>query len=163
MTPDSETLVKLAAYLESLPVDYEHFGMALWFQGDDEEAEAQYALKNGGVASCGTVACAVGHGPAAGILVPRSMVQRDGEYIDVDWGAYAGRFIGDWAWGSPGRPLFNWLFEDEWARIDDTHWGAAARIRYLLANGSPPEDFIYPAKLFIPIYAPYRLNAKAPA
>lgn len=63
-------LKKLSAYLRALPRACEHFDMGKY-----------YLVEDGAVAPgphevpmdmpCGAVACAIGHGPAAGIKVPR--------------------------------------------------------------------------------------------
>lgn len=152
-------LATLAAYLEGLPKRYRHFDMAEYMGHGDREASIRYALENGGVQKCGTVACAVGHGPAAGILVPRHMVDTHNIY-PIDWNAYAGLFLG--AVSFREGSAFYWLFESAWENYDNTHYGAAARIRYLLANGSPPSGFSKPARAWRKLYAPYRIDAKAP-
>ncbi len=71
---------------------------------------------------CGTVGCAVGHGPYAGI--PKTTSE--------GWGAYSMRvFI-------PSKSDDAWMFcfDDVWAHIDNSPQGAAKRIRYLLKHGS---------------------------
>lgn len=142
----------LATYLEKLPANYRHFGMACFLDGDDDEAIVKYARENGGVRTCGTAACAVGHGPAAGILVPERMIS---PY--VDWDEYTALF-------APVACITtDWSFGGAWSRIDNTHHGAAARIRYLLEHGEPPEGYLEPARKWKPLYAPYRIDAKAKA
>lgn len=77
--------------------------------------------------NCYTVACAVGHGPLAGITAKSH----------ENWFDYASRaFFGEtkfydsvninrnWYW--------TWLFSDIWTKYDNTALGAAARIRYFL-------------------------------
>lgn len=127
-------LRKLADYLESLPEDYEHFDMGSFIDSKgDDDALISYARKNGGVHLCGTTACAVGHGPAAGILFrPSDFEELYGRTL-LNWEAYYNRFT----------PIasFHWAFGDTWESVDNHHWGAAARIRYLLKHGKPPEDF----------------------
>jgi hypothetical protein len=154
-------LEKLAAYLEKLPTDYSHFGMATWLRATSGEDEVRYALHNGGVPSCGTAACAVGHGPAAGILVPRSMITKDwwGEK-SVDWHAYSERFLGKWEENRAAEIYFDWLFGEVWSAYDNHHHGAAARIRYVLDNGAPPEGFAYAGSDWLPEYARYRVSAE---
>jgi hypothetical protein len=147
-------LDKLATYLEGLPKRYKHFGMGVWITGADGKAIVRYALENGGVSSCGAVACAVGHGPAAGILVPGSMVTLDCYGPSVDWWNYAEQAFG---------VCHDWCFESDWDTIDNHHYGAAARIRYLLDKGEPPEGFEDPARKWRKVYAPYRIDAKVPA
>lgn len=71
---------------------------------------------------CGTVACAVGHGPMAGI----------GFYKNESWESYSHRvFINidnrDWAW----------CFSGVWADYDDSATSAGLRILYYLAYGTP--------------------------
>lgn len=134
-------LEKLATYLENLPADYQHFGMATIIDSNDDEVEYRYARKNGGVPSCGTSACAIGHGPAAGVLVPSSLVSTgvtkygNSKWWSVDWDSYSLKFTGE---PDVCTPLWEWMFGGRWERIDDHHFGAAARIRFVLANGHPP-------------------------
>lgn len=97
-------LQTLADYLSALPHDYDHFDMGVYFArqrevtsyGDDEEDDVYYAeemtvhevLDNPGLApdyECGSAACAVGHGPAAGIPVSVN---------DNEWSNYADRVFG---------------------------------------------------------------------
>lgn len=129
-------LTKLADYLEGLPKGYRHFDMFDFITPSDEADESvitHYALHNGGVASCGTVACALGHGPAAGVLFRREELS----FGAPDWWRYAKRFVED-----DECPEFDWAFGSEWRDVDNHHWGAAARIRYLLKHGAP-EGFKY--------------------
>jgi hypothetical protein len=150
-------LEKLAAYLESLPEDYGGFEMRHYFLGPRLE-EIHYARENGGVTACGAVACAVGHGPSAGIPVPPRFVGP----VCVDWNGYAGLFVGDW-----NSAAFDWCFGSSWARIDNHHWGAAARIRLLLKLGRPPKEMDWDDNLWLAhsdllsLYAPYRIDSKA--
>jgi hypothetical protein len=159
-TAQRARLEKLAAYLEGLPKRYRHFDMGEYMGDCDLGAVIDYALNNGGVQKCGTVACAVGHGPAAGILVPKRLVTK-GSFAPVSWNAYSELFVGNLALDPDYR--FSWLFEGDWELYDNTHYGAAARIRYLLANGGPPDGFANPARKWRRLYAPYRIDAKAPA
>jgi len=138
---------------ESLPRYYRHFDMSTFFNSEAanaNELEGQYALKNGGVRGCGTVACFIGHGPAAGILVPPRLVTRHeatpwtggarAAYYSVDWNGYAELFLGEgWRDDRQRRAVWQWLFGGEWAGVDNHHWGAAARLRYLLAGRPLPE------------------------
>lgn len=164
--PQRARLDRLATYLEGLPADFAHFGMESWIDtGNDSVSAGHYALKNGGVASCGTSACAAGHGPAAGILVPKALVEinKDERWADVDWIAYCRLFTQD-------NDAHHWLFNGQWGAVDDHHWGAAARIRRLLDKGVPRE-FLLGAECslhrfgadLVPLYAPYRIDAKATA
>lgn len=143
-------LETLAAHLESLPADYAQFNMRLYYSGSDE---SRYARHNGGL-RCGTVACALGHGPAAGILFPPRMLESG-----PNWNEYANLFTGD---GWTGLN-YDWLFYDSWDDVDPSHYGAAARIRYLLDKGRPPKGFGRPGIEWREVYAPYRIDAKAQA
>lgn len=111
-------LEKLAAYLEALPADYRHFDMSSYFliEGRGTVYADYYAGR------CGTVACAVGHGPAAGIP---SLVS------DEYWTEYADRVF------DLTEEEFTWCFDGAWSIVDDTHHGAAKRIRHLLEHGVP--------------------------
>lgn len=114
---------RLIAYLRTLPSDYPDFEMKTFVSGDGNS----YAH----VPVCGTAACAVGHGPAAGIAPLES-----GEW----WADYSARaFVGcqpedcdeenDWAW--------EWCFDSPWSQVDNTVHGAAARIEMMLDQGVP--------------------------
>lgn len=107
-------LEKLAAYLEGLPDDYDHFDMGCY--------HSQSAGLTKEVASCGAVACAVGHGLAAGIP---SMPE------DWDWGRYSHRAF------TPAGGFWIWCFSYDWEHVDNTPHGAAKRIRWLLEKGLP--------------------------
>lgn len=158
-------LEKLATYLEGLPKRYKHFDMSdyMALPSYDERVIA-YALKNGGVNKCGTVACALGHGPAAGILVPRSMVLKELYSRRVNWAKYGDLFTGDYYASAGASRLFRWLFGGEWSEVDNHHYGAAARIRYVLAHGAPPVEYDEGAKArWRKVYAPYRIDAKVAA
>ena len=140
----------LATHLERLPWDYNHFTMRTFFADRTESFLNgkrnrnyvnldQYLTKPELIEqNCGTVACALGHGPAAGIS---PFLLDDGEDMiacldDFDWLKYATLFCED--------PIdFYWLFSGGWGSVDDTHRGAAARIRYLLAHGHPPKGFFH--------------------
>lgn len=73
---------------------------------------------------CGTVACAIGHGPKAGLAV---------EEFDRSWYLYSERVFGlsDRGW--------TWCFGSEWEAIDNTPAGAAKRIQYLIKHGLPED------------------------
>lgn len=140
-THHKANLEKLATYLEGLPKRYKHFGMASFTDNiADWEARKKYALENGGVAQmgCGTVACAVGHGPAAGVLFTKDDIFffSNGD-ARLKWWEYSYRnFCGE-------GEIWEWMFGGVWADIDNTHRGAAARIRYILSGRKVPEDFDY--------------------
>lgn len=155
--PQRARLDKLATYLEKLPADYRYFEMMQWLAATTTTKARQYALKNGGVASCGTAACAAGHGPAAGVLMPDKFIRPRGRGFSIDWEGYARELF-----ASDGR-VFDWLFQGSWGFYDNHHYGAAARVRYALDRGGPPAGFSYAQAAWLPAYAPYRIDAKAPA
>lgn len=76
---------------------------------------------------CGTVGCAIGWGPAAGII-PRA--------IDQDWLDYSRQFM-----ETPGMVVDSsawlWCFSEDWADVDNSPRGAAKRILWLLLRGLP--------------------------
>lgn len=118
-TPEQRAnLEKLAAYVEQLPADYPYFDMRTF--GVDR-------YQDGDV--CGTVACFIGHGPAAGVQKwhERGGFMGWGEYLDV-------RFTGNIA-------QQDWISSTVWAysgggrASSPAH--AAARARYLLDRGLP--------------------------
>lgn len=114
-------LAKLAAYLWTLPADYPDFEMSS-FTNDEERGDYKAQAY---VATCGTAACACGHGPVAGIL-PES-----GE----TWPAYSYRaFIPRL---SPDPRPWDWCFGADWSDVDNTVHGAAARIEFMLKHGCP--------------------------
>lgn len=121
VTPEQRAnLEKLASYLEALPTDYGQFEMTTYAVGDLPSARA-HAL------SCGTAGCAVGHGPLASIA-PMG---------DEDWFEYSTRaFVSHDEEGC----AWDWCFGYEWAAVDNTPHGAAARIRWFLERGVP-DDF----------------------
>jgi hypothetical protein len=122
-------LVTLATYLRNLPDDYTRFDMFSFYDNKFHTYNSPkdaLALAN----SCGTVACAVGHGPVAGVQT----------YSGESWSEYTARcFCPD------DSPVFEFLFDDAWTVRDNTPQGAAARIAYLLAGESEwrecDEDF----------------------
>ena len=118
-------LTKLADYLAKLPADYQHFDMRDY---NRTSSDGGYTLHLADRSyDCGTVACAVGHGPAAGVRV----------YGDMGWGAYCARVFGIDRWVS--RKTFEYPFGSEWMVYDNTPQGAAARIRTYLDSGVPAD------------------------
>lgn len=72
---------------------------------------------------CGTVGCAAGHGPYAGVA-------KDPE---EGWSEYVTRVF-SLSLGSKERA---WCFASMWCFVDNTATGAAARIEWLLNHGLP--------------------------
>lgn len=155
-------LEKLATFLEGLPEDYQHFNMVTFachngtcevdFTADNFAKHPKELLEN-----CGTVACALGHGPAAGVPVGRLFLNRASlAYSGIDWDKYAKvRFginredqgyqnDGTFRWQC-GNKLWQFLFGPYWEETDNTPHGAAARIRFVLdGNDLPSERFYRP-------------------
>jgi hypothetical protein len=111
-------LLKLAEYLEHLPPERE-FDMSTFA---DRYDLIPFTLSVAHRLECGTIGCAVGHGPCAGID------PEPGE----EWTCYSDRVFVE-----HGSDEWDWLFDMEWADVDNTPQGAAARIRYLLEHGLP--------------------------
>ena len=90
-----KNLWRLAEYLDSLPEDYKRFDMYGFLGEDvgpypmyfDDPITIEYAKTS--ELPCGTVACAVGHGPTAGIKFRNEFDSSGG----VDWDRYCLRFI----------------------------------------------------------------------
>jgi hypothetical protein len=134
-------LETLANYLDSLPPDYTHFDMATYLGhdgdcGEDPEEILQEGHTQEYIQNCGTVACAVGHGPAAGIKLRRS--ELFDSYSEIDWNDYSARVFGCHPTNYEYQPeCWHFLFSSDWSECDNTPQGAAARIRYILAGGTP--------------------------
>lgn len=130
-------LAKLATKLESLPKNYAAFTMSTFLEGTDGAAIQRYAEHNGGVHECGAVACAIGHGPAAGILFPApDLAPELWEHCNPNWSQYSSRYLID---RGTHPAEWEWCFGGLWELVDDTHRGAAARIRYLLDGRKIPQ------------------------
>lgn len=115
-----DNLKKLADYLLALPDDYHDFDMGVFCKIPGTEREFGPSET---VHQCGTVGCALGHGPVAGI--------RPGP-TDLDWRDYClNQFELHW-WSDEAE----WCFGGEWSLIDDTPQGAGKRILWLL-DGHP--------------------------
>lgn len=166
-----KNLKTLAKYLEGLPADYEHFEMSDYITGKQGNSEVvHYALNNGGVDTCGTAGCAIGHGPAAGILFAVEDLEVNQYWAsgyEVDWNKYCDRYF-----VPSNSPAFEWMFGGGWYNWDNTPHGAAARIRYFLKNGVPADaveernngDDVWYSFIanndHIELYQPYRKGAK---
>ena len=121
----NENLLKLANYLKALPEDYDHFAMESFIEGNVVNYIFPRSLYNSDILnSCGTIACAVGHGPAAGIRPKK----------DEFWVGYSHRAF------TIDEDEWDWCFNGEWSEIDNTHVGAYKRIFYLIENGLPDFD-----------------------
>lgn len=147
---NKKNLRKLRNYLANLPRGYEEFEMEHFLDVDDYQLfdelgtykdfdlnETPTKIING----CGTSACAVGHGPKAGIR------PKKGE----DWTEYSRRTLLNNARDYDDNPpegdqelnyeAWEWCFSGSWSNLDNHHWGAARRISYLLDHNKVPEWF----------------------
>lgn len=118
-----ENLLKLATYLLSGKLEAD-FDMGSFTDGSDWRFNRRL--------DCGTVGCAIGHGPYAGL--PKQ--------DDEGWIAYSNRVFGfisePYLYGpntyhTQGN-YWHWCFSSLWDDIDNTPEGAAKRILYLLHN-----------------------------
>ena len=122
--PRKANLLKLAAYLRE--VEHAKFDMGDFYLQCDTHVEPAPVHPHAVVQHdmepnyCNTVACAVGHGPDAGI--PTSDT-------DLGWLSYSRRVFTNCG------HTWDFLFSDSWADIDNTPNGAAERIEFLLENG----------------------------
>jgi hypothetical protein len=114
-------LEKLAAHLEKLPEDYTNFDMRMFFTRDGTDRPYWDATLAG---DCGTVACAIGHGPAAGITIATETA----DWLDYGEKAFE-LALDEW----------DWCFSGHWCEVDNTPHGAAKRIRYFLEHGVPAD------------------------
>lgn len=121
-----DNLLKLADYLATLPDDYEQFHMYAYMATSTGGYWETFALEERSKPVCGTVACAVGHGPAAGIRL----------YGDDCWESYADRVFGEM-----DNDDFQYMFGSSWSDYDNTPKGASARIRTFVALGKAPQDW----------------------
>lgn len=137
-----ENLAKLAAYLEKLPVDYRKFMMADFIQNAETKSildvSAEYIryISDPEYNICDTAACALGHAPQIGpeFRLTKEELENNLEDYNV-WDVYCEKVFGI----SFHSPEGYWMFGGCWTHYDNSHRGAAARIRYLLAHGSPPK------------------------
>lgn len=111
-----ENLKILADYLLSgkLLVEF-HMGMfSEYALGDTQKA----------MPTCGSIGCAVGHSPYAGL--PEKAFRES--WIDYSYRVFdMSAFEAEWAW----------CFDSPWADVDNTPEGAGKRILYLLDEGLP--------------------------
>ena len=130
-------LLKLATHLKKL--DRAKFDMSGFYEYyDDKEQEIisltpdELEVYDTEPTHCGSVACAVGCGPAAGIQVTET---------DEDWDTYSRRvFIqrneeGEFLDRFLAFRTWTFLFSGCWSQIDNSPLGAAERIEFLLENG----------------------------
>ena len=112
-------LRQLAAYLMSGRLKAE-FNMG---QFDDEQLDCP--------PTCGTVGCALGHGPYAGF--PKLQCEKWEEYGERVYG------LAEWLPGSGINHQWDWCFSPHWDVTDNSPTGAAKRILWLLDRGLPDD------------------------
>jgi hypothetical protein len=134
-----DNLLTLAAHLDALPTDYAGFDMRDYARTADEDYHF-IRLTHLATTDCGTVCCAVGHGPAAGFAPLPD---------ERNWSDYCERVFG----AKPMSHEWEWMFGVAWARADNTPQGAAKRIRYFLANGVPAALYDLRRADLVPLYA----------
>ena len=131
-----ENFRKLADYVLNLPDDYKGFSMVDYCRtiappvstGRSRDWQPQQAKNVVEKHKCGTSACMLGHGPAAGISAE--------EY--PTWGKYADAKFGCNPHNSTEKlNLWSWAFSGEWTYHAPTRADAAMRIKYLLDYGLP--------------------------
>jgi hypothetical protein len=115
-----ENLAILANYLEGVPPP--RFSMRDF--AIDEYGEPLLI----GAHECGTIACAAGHGPAAGFPIEN----------DHNWLLYVERVFG--LRPTSRGDAWRWCFAGAWSYIDDTPAGAAKRIHHLVKHGLPADS-----------------------
>jgi hypothetical protein len=121
-----------ADFLATSPIA-NHFDMDTfqWSASDEMETnddlsiyEAILTLES--LHTCGTSACAIGWGPAAGFPISSE---------DNSWFDYGERVFGVSL--ESDEEAFDYLFGSEWVDIDNTPTGCAERIRTYLKSGVP--------------------------
>lgn len=128
-----DNCVTLAKYLLSLPEDYEHFDMDNFYIKPEKLSDNIYTCVSpvdAGKPACGAVACALGHGPAAGIIPEE----------DICWIKYCAKYFGMIF----GEVIYLWCFDTDWTEVDNTPQGAGKRIAFMLEKGHEtiPDGFV---------------------
>lgn len=130
-------LDKLATHLESLPEDYQAFSMRYYYAIPLEGSSREYGisptefieLPKEEKYACGSAACAIGHGPAAGIPI----------HAGESWFGYAERVFGyEDGNNDTGKYIFS-SGDREDESEHDPH-AAAARIREVLAHAKQERE-----------------------
>ena len=129
-----ENLAKLAAYLERLEVEPTLSGMAFDMNSfcsrqanDEDDIEDGLIDVTLEYRSCGTIACAIGHAPTAGIAIPDKA---------RSWWRFSELAFGLKPIGSD----WEFLFGCRWTYYDNTPRGVAERIKLYL-SGDHPKNF----------------------
>lgn len=135
-----ENLRRLSHYLKNLPSEGLGFDMGTYY------TRPNYHRRE----PCPAVACAIGHyavmegwkAEGGGAVPPPKIAAKvlgEGETC-MPWVPFANTIIGV-PYRKGDRHIGDWVFGSDWADVDNTTIGAAARIDYLLEHGVP-EAFI---------------------
>ena len=120
-----KNLEKLALFLQKLPkksFDMEFYRVKFTIDADGDVVEEQQFQPRQW--KCGSVGCAIGWGPAAGISIPKDV---------TNWISYSNRQL-----GANEDDVWLWCFDADWVGRNSTPKGAARRILYILEHGVPP-------------------------
>lgn len=131
-----ENLKTLALYLLALPATYGNFDMLVYQKKGNRFSylSQDFVDPDPVTHGCGTVACACGHGPSAGIPALKGEV----------WSKYAYRAFFDTtpaASTDEEAGYWEWCFSSRWEGVDNTPQGAGIRILYLLTKQRLPGDW----------------------
>lgn len=131
---NKNNLLKLAAKLESLPADYDHFNMRYYaFHGETGQELDPDEVKEAFQHNCGTVACAIGHAPT----IPGLEASKDESWEEYSERVFEIEFF---------SRRWDYLFDCDWAYREDprhhTAQAAAKRIRTLVETGECEEDYL---------------------
>ena len=125
-------LRKLSEYLLSDKVRMD-FNMRIYCHKrsyDDVYLEYLDVAKRPDQTKCGTVGCALGHGPDAGVILP---------FMNISWTRYCWEAFGILPFESDA---WNYLFDASWAQYDNSASGAGRRLAKFIANDfKVPEDW----------------------
>ncbi len=111
-----KNLRKLAAYLLSGELMAE-FHMDAYDDWEEDQSER---------INCGSIGCAVGHAPFAGIH----------KHTNEDWYEYNVRVFGLGDFNTKLSDAWDWCFNSCWVESDNTAKGAGHRIIHLLEKGT---------------------------
>lgn len=119
-----DNLLTLANFLESDEIPPPRFNIESFISNEEGDWLSIEEFTPELYTQCGTTACAVGHGPLAGIPISDK---------DSGWSAYAVRVFG--AYGN----RFDFMFGGSWVNYDEqnTAKATAKRIKYFLEHGVP--------------------------
>lgn len=119
-----QNLAILAAFLATHGPTLD-FKMGCYALTDDRDLLEPYQMAKH---PCGSVGCAIGHGPVAGIAPADD---------EEGWNDYAYRAFGASSFKDDdlARKLWHGLFDDAWGDVDNSPEGAAERINHFLKTG----------------------------